>query len=273
MKRFLKNILIKLCVRLGENSPLMIDWSGISDMKQASALLDTMRLSKVLMPKVVDVPTNKKIVIFAPHPDDEVIGMGGTLIKMIKNGCDVHVIFFTLKDNDEIYNESLKSSKNLGFTAHHLGFERRNMLPDSKSVDELKQLLSDIKPDHLFLTFMLDDHEDHRQCSDILYSIKPFMDGNGLWPEIWAYQVYTALALNTVIDITGVIEEKKNAIRVYQSCFKSRDWAHFAAGLNAFNVRFLPGCNKEGYAEVFYKTSFENYIHMFETYSTSGSSK
>lgn len=36
---------------------------------------------------------NKKILIVAAHPDDEVLGCGGTLAKAVEEGADVHVLF------------------------------------------------------------------------------------------------------------------------------------------------------------------------------------
>ncbi|MBS1550313.1 MAG: glucosamine-6-phosphate deaminase [Bacteroidetes bacterium] len=40
-------------------------------------------------------PTKKRIIIFSPHPDDDVISMGGTFNKLIKQGHEVHVVYQT----------------------------------------------------------------------------------------------------------------------------------------------------------------------------------
>ncbi|MCK5781166.1 MAG: glucosamine-6-phosphate deaminase [Flavobacteriales bacterium] len=40
-------------------------------------------------------PAHKKIVIFSPHPDDDVISMGGTLQRLAKQGHEVHVVYQT----------------------------------------------------------------------------------------------------------------------------------------------------------------------------------
>ena len=37
----------------------------------------------------------KKIVVIAAHPDDEVLGCGGTIASAIRCGCHVHVLFVT----------------------------------------------------------------------------------------------------------------------------------------------------------------------------------
>jgi glucosamine-6-phosphate deaminase len=40
-------------------------------------------------------PTPQPVLVFSPHPDDDVISMGGTLIRMVEQGHDVHVAYMT----------------------------------------------------------------------------------------------------------------------------------------------------------------------------------
>ena len=40
-------------------------------------------------------PSKKRVIIFSPHPDDDVISMGGTFDRLIKQGHDVHVAYHT----------------------------------------------------------------------------------------------------------------------------------------------------------------------------------
>ena len=39
------------------------------------------------------LPDKKRVIIFSPHPDDDVISMGGTLLRLIEQGHDVHVAY------------------------------------------------------------------------------------------------------------------------------------------------------------------------------------
>ena len=41
------------------------------------------------------LPVNKKVILFSPHPDDDVISMGGMLGKLVRNGNDVTVAYMT----------------------------------------------------------------------------------------------------------------------------------------------------------------------------------
>ncbi|MEM9545834.1 MAG: glucosamine-6-phosphate deaminase [Bacteroidota bacterium] len=40
-------------------------------------------------------PAKKRVLIFSPHPDDDVISMGGTLLRLVEQGHDVHVAYQT----------------------------------------------------------------------------------------------------------------------------------------------------------------------------------
>ena len=40
-------------------------------------------------------PTKKRVIVFSPHPDDDVISMGGTLDRLIEQGHEVHVVYQT----------------------------------------------------------------------------------------------------------------------------------------------------------------------------------
>jgi glucosamine-6-phosphate deaminase len=40
-------------------------------------------------------PASKKVIIFSPHPDDDVISMGGTLDRLVSQGHEVHIVYQT----------------------------------------------------------------------------------------------------------------------------------------------------------------------------------
>ncbi|PWA11007.1 glucosamine-6-phosphate deaminase [Flavobacterium laiguense] len=53
-------------------------------------------------------PTKKRVILFSPHPDDDVISMGGTFAKLIKQGHDVHVVYQTSGNIAVTDDEALK---------------------------------------------------------------------------------------------------------------------------------------------------------------------
>lgn len=53
-------------------------------------------------------PAHKRVILFSPHPDDDVISMGGTFSKLIKQGHDVHVVYQTSGNIAVTDDEALK---------------------------------------------------------------------------------------------------------------------------------------------------------------------
>jgi glucosamine-6-phosphate deaminase len=67
------------------------------------------------------VPANpfpKTVLIFSPHPDDDIISMGGTFIRMVHQGHNVHVAYETSGDlavHDDVVIQHMDAAKQLGF--------------------------------------------------------------------------------------------------------------------------------------------------------------
>ena len=98
-------------------------------------------------------PAHKRIILFSPHPDDDVISMGGTFSKLIKQGHDVHVVYQTsgniaVTDDEalkfaEVCNDFIgKENNGVDFLAiiHSLNNKTENEV-DSVEVRKLKGLI------------------------------------------------------------------------------------------------------------------------------------
>ncbi|MBE6201700.1 MAG: glucosamine-6-phosphate deaminase [Rikenellaceae bacterium] len=62
-------------------------------------------------------PYPKRVIIFSPHPDDDVISMGGTFHRLVKQGHDVHVAYETSGNvavYDDVVLQNLDTAKELG---------------------------------------------------------------------------------------------------------------------------------------------------------------
>ena len=67
---------------------------------------------------VPSAPFPKKVVIFSPHPDDDVISMGGTFIRLVEQGHDVHVAYQTSGNvavHDDVVLQHMDAARELGF--------------------------------------------------------------------------------------------------------------------------------------------------------------
>ena len=89
---------------------MITDWTKLTDLETCSKVLETKRFNRNLQPLELDHPDANRILVIAPHPDDDIIGAGGTLIKAKENGANIHVIYVTngLPDQEgAIRNETL----------------------------------------------------------------------------------------------------------------------------------------------------------------------
>ena len=83
------------------------------------------------------VPSNpfpKRVVIFSPHPDDDVISMGGTFIRLAEHGHDVHVAYETSGNvavHDDVVLQHMDAARELGF---------------ADRFDEVKEIIASKKP-------------------------------------------------------------------------------------------------------------------------------
>lgn len=79
-------------------------------------------------------PFPKRVVIFSPHPDDDVISMGGTFIRLVEQGHDVHVAYETSGNvavHDDVVLQHMDAARELGF---------------GDRFDEVKQIIASKKP-------------------------------------------------------------------------------------------------------------------------------
>ncbi len=81
-------------------------------------------------------PFPKRVLVFSPHPDDDVISMGGTFIRLVEQGHDVHVAY-QVSGNVAVHDDVVKQNFE---TALEVGFENRYddilKLIDSKRAGE-----------------------------------------------------------------------------------------------------------------------------------------
>ncbi len=95
-------------------------------------------------------PHKKRVVIFSPHPDDDVISMGGTFDRLVEQGHDVHVVYQTsgniaVSDHEALkYAEVIKdintTGKNIDSIIENLN-SKKGDLEDALEVRKLKGLI------------------------------------------------------------------------------------------------------------------------------------
>jgi LmbE family N-acetylglucosaminyl deacetylase len=182
-----------------------------------------------------------KILILAPHPDDEVLGCGGTILKHTSRGDDAHLCIATrayppLWPEDELKTrkeEVLTVSKILGIgKTHFLDFPTAKLdtIPQKELVDTINHIINDVKPEVVYIPHKGDVNKDHRlifEAASVAVRPKP---GSEI-KKVLAYETLSetewsapfpenAFCPQLFVDISETLEVKLKAMQGYRSELK-----------------------------------------------------
>jgi len=245
------------------------NFKPLFELKHINSLLESKRFFQLIETIELDTPKGNHIVVIAPHTDDDIFGAGGTLLKAVSKGAKVSVIYLSNSAKNLTQIELVKQEARLICNSYGASPYFLNLIPgdipinDKKIISILNKLLKNLSPDTLFISFFIDDHDDHRRANQLFIKATNHMDLNKV--EIWAYQIYSTLIGNVIIDITSTINEKKYLMKMWKNVEGNRDWTHYILGVNMMNCRYL---NKKGkrYGELFFVTPAKDYIELCEEY-------
>ncbi|RUS48204.1 bacillithiol biosynthesis deacetylase BshB1 [Cohnella sp. AR92] len=183
------------------------------------------------------------LLIFAAHPDDAEIGMGGTIIKSIRSGQKVGLIDLTyaeMSSNGDVETrqcEAAAASEVLGLTVRrNLGLPDRGLAVTGEQVDKLVFAIREFRPRVVFAPYFIDRHPDHIACSrlteEALFNAKlrRYLPEMPAWsPDMFLYYFINDVhAPGFVVDISDVQAKKMDALRAYRSQFEpagsEQDW-------------------------------------------------
>jgi len=201
-------------------------------------------------------------LIIAPHPDDESLGCGGSIVKHVNSGSRVKVIFLTNGDGGDFEGKfGIKYVEVRRYCAHKamgiLGVEdyefweyrdRDTTLAVEEITDRLTQTINIFSPDLIYAPSPFEVHPDHKTAGRIGWKISK---ETGL--EAIFYEVVVAFYPNVLVDITSEMKKKREAIKSYYTELHYNDYLSKIEGLNRFRTLTLPDTVK--YAEGFIKTA------------------
>ncbi|MBW1932156.1 MAG: glycosyltransferase [Deltaproteobacteria bacterium] len=199
-----------------------------------------------------DIPSGPYL-IFAPHPDDETIGMGGTIARATRAGLAVYVVVLTdgqcAGNPKKRRQEAKDASQVLGLTdIDFWGLPDRELHKINDIESRLSVVLESVKPNIVFLPSLQEFHPDHRAATSKIWSILQKLDYSG---QLWTYEIARQAEANRLINITEVIPVKQQAMRCYKSQLALNNYEAVTLGLNQARTLTL----QEGitHAEAFFK--------------------
>lgn len=183
----------------------------------------------------------KRILVIAPHADDEVLGVGGTIARFAAEGAEVYVVVVTCGYPPDYPPESSQEVRQQALLAHRLlGVKHTQFLPlpaanlDSVSYRDINRQLLDvirnIRPEILYIPFNGDLHIDHQKV--FLSALVAARPNSHYAPKaIYAYETLSETNWNApyltpnfvpsvFVDISGYLDAKIEAMQLYASQLK-----------------------------------------------------
>jgi len=204
-----------------------------------------------------------RVLVFAPHPDDEVAGPGGCLALHRLAGDPVRVVVVSTgaagdpehRFDPATYVARRQQESRAGLAVLGVDDAVYWGLPDNCVLSEQdfemgRQLaaaaIAEFRPDVVYLPWEREGHPDHHALHLIVYAAMQRAAFRGL---ALGYEVWNAMVPDLVVDITSAAEQKRRAIRAHASQTAYVDFEHTILGLNAY--RSMVHARGRGYGEGF----------------------
>lgn len=184
-----------------------------------------------------------KVLVIAPHPDDEVIGVGGTIARFSNEGSEIFVVIVSKVDEELFKSVSVKISRDEALEAHKIlgvketffleGFlaAKIDTIPHYILNKELSRIVKDISPDICFCPFYGDIHKDHQLIFEsTMVAVRPIPENH--FPKvIYSYETLSEtnwnapyitpfFSPNVFIEISDFINKKIDALKAFKSQLK-----------------------------------------------------
>jgi LmbE family N-acetylglucosaminyl deacetylase len=212
---------------------------------------------------VTETTARRSCLVLAPHPDDETLGCGATIMRKIATGTRVDVLVLTDGAmwppwNDHEHNVAVRAAE-LGTACHLLGLasdqvttlsfpETQLHLHSDSLVDALSDAIRTHKPDDVLATSEADPHGDHAAVGA---AVRRALAGSAsrllaypIWqwerPRSWVRTVQAASRPETV-STTGYLQRKREAVAVYRSQISTGTGRHRTEGLEPWFLRHFLG--------------------------------
>ena len=208
---------------------------------------------RALMPYAASTFSAGRVLVFSPHPDDEVFGCGGALANLLERGARVDVVFVTdgaagarsEEERGRIASERAEESRRAlealgGGTLHPGGIPDRGAAERLSEVETLlARWLVETAPDLVFAPSPVETHPDHRAVAVALFRVaaRPAADAAArvLDAATVAFcELSQPFRPNFLVDITPFRARKDRAMDAFVSQAAARDYAGFLTGLGAY---------------------------------------
>jgi LmbE family N-acetylglucosaminyl deacetylase len=221
-------------------------------------------------PKLIDRPPGSRVLVLSPHPDDDAIGAGGTLVKLKRAGAVVTSLVLTdggegVPGRPRAEVAGVRRGEEEA-AARRLGIDRvvfwdepdGGLRVTSTAAARLRAALDEARPDAVFLPSFLDAHPDHRAVTPLLAGAVG--DAAPAFTCV-VYESWTPIVPNVIVDVSAEMEVKLAAVREHRSQVARVAYDDLAQALN----RWRSGAHSREvtYAEAFYVDAARDYLALW----------
>lgn len=189
-----------------------------------------------LLPYRATLPNARCVLVLAPHPDDEVFGCGGTLVRMREAGSRVVEIILTSGDQagdaDVREAESCAASDVLGLNLPQFWrLPDRGVTVGPTLVEKLVDMLEMHDVDLVLAPSPWEVHPDHRSACQLAVQA---VEQTCHLVHLGFYEVGVPLRPNHLCDITSQVDVKRRAMDCFASQMRLQDYGEQVLALNRF---------------------------------------
>ncbi|EIJ80530.1 hypothetical protein PB1_09222 [Bacillus methanolicus PB1] len=179
----------------------------------------------------------KKVIIVTPHPDDETLGCGGTILRHKKEGDQVCWLIVTKMGDEFEISRRMKRKEEIERVKEMFGFDEvfqlnfdagsLDRIPLGNIINEISQSFNRFHPNIVYLPYRSDIHSDHKVVFDATVACTkwfryPFVN------KVLAYETLSETDFtinpdsnhfhpNVFVDISSHLEKKIEIMKVYES--------------------------------------------------------
>lgn len=190
-----------------------------------------------------------RALVFAPHPDDEVFGCGGTIMRHVQHNTPVHVIIVSdgtygvsaEAENDHAIqrqNESIAAAQKLGYGIPAFWhYPDRQISYSEKLIQHILASIREIDADLVYAPSVLEMHPDHRALG---MAVSEAVRRIGKLIRVAFYEVGVPLHPNLLLDISDLVTRKSAAMACFSSQNAKQRYDQHIAALNRYRTYTLP---------------------------------
>ena len=216
------------------------------------------------LPAAFPLAEARRVMVFAPHPDDESIGCGGLLASLAQAGVPTRVVLVSDGSGagglpagaGEIRQQEFHAAlTRLGIgDVSLLGFPDGELSLTPPLLAAIAQEVRDFAPQWVFSPASIDLHRDHRVVTE---AVRLASLATASVDRVWHYETWSPLPITHVLDITDLLATKLSALSEHRTALACGNYLQGTEGLSRHRALLLGAPKPDGAAEGYLATQRE----------------